>query len=124
MEPKCPQGKWFVYRARCAVNWERQGEVGDFVEVNAQRIATGAEITALTTTTSSDNEILIIAGTEDRVVELAQLDFNAKLTPIFSVQLASTIPAALAFAENDEDVMVFGLRDGDMWVASVIQRYG
>ena len=40
----------------------QQGEVGDFVEVNAQRIATGAEITALATTVSSDDEILIIAG--------------------------------------------------------------
>ena len=58
----------------------------------------------------------LITGTEDRVVELATLDFNAKLTPIFSVQLAGTIPAALAFSENKEDIIVFGLRDGDVYV--------
>ena len=94
----------------------QQGEVGDFVEVNAQRIATGAEITTLATTVSSDDDILIIAGMEDQVIELATLNFNARLTPIFSMQLAGTIPAALAFLENKEDIIVFGLRDGDVYV--------
>ena len=59
----------------------QQGEVGDLVEVNTQRIATGAEITTLATTVSSNDEILIIAGMEDWVIELATLNFNAKLTP-------------------------------------------
>ena len=94
----------------------QQGEVGDFVEVNAQRIATGAEITALAITVSSNDEILIIARTEDWVIELATLDFNAKLTPIFSVLLAGTIPATLAFLENKVDIIMFGLRDGDVYV--------
>ena len=53
----------------------------------------------------------IAAGMEDQVVLLYTLD-GTKLVPIFSVQMDKTIPACIAFADNKEDVLVFGLRDG------------
>lgn len=69
---------------------------------------------------ASEDDIQLILGTEDRVVQQFKLDFNAKLVPIFSIQLDNSIPATIAFDGNDEDILVFGLRDGNVCVVSSI----
>ena len=33
---------------------------------------------------------------------------------VFSVQLDNSIPAAMGFVENDKDIIMFGLKDGNM----------
>jgi len=53
---------------------------------------------------------------EDRAVLLYKLQSD-KLLAVFSVELDCSIPAAVAFAENGEDVVVFGMKDGNVWVA-------
>jgi hypothetical protein len=42
------------------------------------------------------------------------VDARAKMRTVFSVQLDKTVPKAVAFAENSEDVHVFGLYDGNV----------
>ena len=50
---------------------------------------------------------------EDRAVLLYKLQSD-KLLTVFSVGLDCSIPAAVAFAENGEDVLVFGMKDGNV----------
>lgn len=91
-----------------------KGELGEFAEANAQRIGHGKEITSLASNVGTEDQIQLLVGTEDRRVLSFTLDFNAKLIPIFSVALNNTIPATVAFAENNEDILVFGLKDGNV----------
>ena len=51
---------------------------------------------------------------EDRAVLLYRLESDTKLVPIFSVELDCSVPAALALAKNNEDVIVFGMKDGNV----------
>ena len=50
---------------------------------------------------------------EDRAVLLYKLQSD-KLLTVFSVELDCSIPVAVAFAENGENVLVFGMKDGNM----------
>lgn len=50
---------------------------------------------------------------EDRAVLLYKLQSD-KLLAVFSVELDCSIPAAVAFTENGEDVLVFGMKDGNV----------
>ena len=76
-----------------------------------QRVGKGKEITSLTKNKPPGRLHQIAAGTEDQVILLYSLD-GTKLVPLFSVQMDRSIPACISFAENKEDVLVFGLRDG------------
>ena len=51
---------------------------------------------------------------EDRAVLLYRLESDTKLVPIFSVELDFLVPAALAFAKNNKDVIVFSVKDGNV----------
>ena len=76
-----------------------------------QRAGKGKEITSLTKNKLPGQSHQIMAGTEDQIILLYSLD-RTKLVPLFSVQMDRFIPACISFAENKEDVLVFGLRDG------------
>jgi hypothetical protein len=39
---------------------------------------------------------------------------KGQMRSVFSVQLENTVPKAVAFAESSEEVLVFGLHDGNM----------
>ena len=84
-----------------------------------QRAGQGKEITSLAKNKPAGRPLQIVAGTEDRVVLLYMLD-GTRLVPIFSVQMDKTIPASVAFADNKEDILVFGLRDGMMSVINCL----
>jgi hypothetical protein len=85
-----------------------------FVELNAQRIGTGLEITCIANDPFSESEIRVIVGMRGMLVQVWQVDARAKMRTVFSVQLDKTVPKAVAFAENSEDVHVFGLYDGNV----------
>ena len=75
-----------------------------------QRVGKGKEITSLTKNKPPGQLHQIATGTEDQVTLLYLLD-GAKLVPLFSVQIDRSIPACISFAENKEDILVFGLKD-------------
>lgn len=83
------------------------------MEVHTQRAGRGKEITSLAKNKPPGRPLQIAAGTEDRLVLLYTLD-GTRLVPVFSVQMDKSIPASIAFAENKEDILLFGLRDGMM----------
>ena len=85
-----------------------------FVELNAQRIGTGLEITCIANDPFSESEIRVIVGTRGMLVQVWQVDARAKMRTVFSVQLDKTVPKAVAFAKNSEDVHVFGLYNGNV----------
>lgn len=97
-----------------SVNIDTQGDPGEFSEVSVQRVARGREITSLASSKAAGDNVYIAVGMEDRAVLLYKLDSDTKLLPVFSIELDSSIPAAVAFAENSEDVVVFGMKDGNV----------
>ena len=76
-----------------------------------QRAGKGKEITSLAKNKPPGRSHQIAAGMEDWVILLYSPD-GTKLVPLFSVQMDRSISACISFAENKEDVLVFGLRDG------------
>jgi hypothetical protein len=72
------------------------------------------EITCMGKGPFSDSGIPLIIGTRDRVVQVWSVDTKAQMRATFSVQLDKTVPKAVAFAEDSDDVHVFGLYDGNM----------
>ncbi len=50
----------------------------------------------------------------DRAVTVWKLDSQDRTENIFSVELDISVPSSVAFAEESEDVYVFGLYDGNM----------
>jgi hypothetical protein len=82
--------------------------------LNAQRLGTGLEITCIADDPHSESEIRVIVGTRGRLVQVWALDTKGNMHAVFSVQLDKTVPKSLAFAENGEDVHVFGLYNGDV----------
>ena len=51
---------------------------------------------------------------ENGAVLLYRLESDTKLVPIFSVELDCSVPAALAFAKINKDIIVFGMKDGNV----------
>ena len=90
-----------------------QGDPEEFSEVSVQRAAHGREVTSLASSKAAGDSVYIAVGMEDRAVLLYKLQSD-KLLAVFSVELDCSIPAAVAFTENGEDVLVFGMKDGNV----------
>jgi hypothetical protein len=82
--------------------------------LNAQRLETGLEITCIANDPFSESEIRVIVGTRGMLVQVWHVYARMKMCAVFSVRLDKTVPKAVAFAENSEDVHVFGLYDGNV----------
>ena len=50
------------------------------------------------------------------MVQLIALDVNMEIVPVFSVNLENVVPSTVKFAENNEDVLIFGFHDGNVCV--------
>ena len=48
------------------------------------------------------------------LVQVWHVDARTKMCAVFLVQLDKTVPKAVTFAENSEDVHVFGLYNGNV----------
>jgi len=44
------------------------------------------------------------------------LEGDAEVNIVFSVKIAGVIPSAVAFAENDRDVLVFSRENGKVYI--------
>ena len=84
--------------------------------MGARRLGNGQEIICIAGDPFSEDEIRIVIGTRDRLVQVWNVDAKAQMTAIFAVQLDKTVPKVVAFSENSDDVRVFGLYDGNMCV--------
>jgi hypothetical protein len=84
------------------------------IEINAQRLGTGLEITCIAYDPLSESEIRLAVGTRGRLVQVWRMDTRTQLHAAFSVQLDKTVPKSVAFSENSEDIHVFGLYDGNV----------
>jgi hypothetical protein len=84
--------------------------------LDARRLGNGQEIICIAGDPFSEDEIRIVIGTRDRLVQVWNIDAKAQMTAIFAVQLDKTVPKVVAFSENSDDVRVFGLYDGNMCV--------
>ena len=76
-------------------------------------MAHGREVTSLASSKAAGDSVYIAVGMENRAVLLYKLQSD-KLLAVFSVELDCSIPVAVAFAENGEDVLVFGMKDGNV----------
>ena len=76
----------------------------------------GHEITSMTKNQSLSNEIQILLLTSAGTVQLITLDVNMETVPIFSVNLENVVLSTVKFAENNEDVLIFGFHDGNVCV--------
>ena len=70
----------------------------------------------MTKNQSLTNEIQILLSTSAGTVQLIALDVNMEIVPIFSVNLENVVPSTVKFAENNEDVLIFGFHDGNVCV--------
>lgn len=57
------------------------------------------------------------------MVQVLEMDARGQLLPIFSVKLDKTVPKGVAFADNANDVYVFGLFEGDVYVPRVFDNH-
>jgi hypothetical protein len=87
---------------------------GGFVELNAQRLGTGLEVTCIAGDPFSESDIRLVVGTRGKQVQVWDVDMMAQMRNIFSVELDKTVPKAVAFAEHSDDIHVFGLYDGNV----------
>ena len=76
----------------------------------------GHKITSMTKNQSLSNEIQILLLTSAGTVQLIALDVNMEIVPVFSVNLENVVPSTVKFAENNEDVLIFGFHDGNVCV--------
>jgi hypothetical protein len=95
--------------------WQQQGEgLQDFDAKISRRIGTGKEIMCLTCD-HTGNDTRIASGTRDRRIQVWAFDFKGPLIPIFSVELATTIPRTINFNHAaSRNILVFGMYDGEM----------
>ncbi|KAG2751885.1 WD40 repeat-like protein [Suillus brevipes Sb2] len=95
--------------------WQQQGEgLQDFDVKLSRRIGTGKEIMCLTYDHTGD-DTRIASGTRDRHVQVWAFDFKGPLVPIFSVELATTIPRTVNFNRTaSRNILVFGMYDGEI----------
>jgi hypothetical protein len=90
-----------------------------FVETFDQHLMKGQEIVCVTSDRDRAAQIRVAVGTRCRIVHVFILGANAKLQSVFSVDLETTVPIALGFAGNNtNDLIVFGMFDGKMYVPS------
>ena len=80
------------------------------------RMHGGHEITSMTKNQSLSNEIQILLSASAGTVQLIALDVNIEIVPVFSVNLENMVPSTVKFAENNEDVLIFGFHDGNVCV--------
>ena len=66
---------------------------------------------SLISSKAAGNNPCIAIRMENRAVLLYRLESDTNLVPIFSVELDCSVPAVLAFAKNNKDVIVFGMKD-------------
>lgn len=95
--------------------WVQNHRSGNFLEKTTQRLGTGQEVTCIAKNTSGEGDVRIVVGMRDRLVLLFSLDSRAQLVNTSAVQLDNTVPKSLGFADNDEDILVFGLYDGNVY---------
>ena len=76
----------------------------------------GHEITSMTKNQSLSNEIHILLSTSAGTVQLIALDVNMEIVPVFSVNLENVVLSTVKFAENNEDVLIFGFHDGNVCI--------
>ncbi|KAG1756942.1 hypothetical protein EDD22DRAFT_850339 [Suillus occidentalis] len=95
--------------------WQQQGEgLQDFDVKLSRRIGMGKEIMCLTYDHTGD-DTRIASGTRDRRVQVWAFDFKGPLVPIFSVELATTIPRTVNFNRTaSRNILVFGMYDGEI----------
>jgi hypothetical protein len=84
-----------------------------FDEIFLRRIGDGGEIVCIAWDIHNEATLRLVTGTRDRYVHL--WSFNGKeLHSNFSVRLPFTVPATVAFADNNEgDIFVFGIYSGN-----------
>ena len=95
--------------------WVQNHCSGSFVEKTVKRLGTGQEVTCIAKDPSSEGDVRIVVGMRDRLVLLFALDPRMQLVNAFAVQLDNTVPKSVGFADNDEDILVFGLYDGNVY---------
>ena len=76
-------------------------------------MAHGREVTLLASSKAAGDNVYVAVGMGGGAVLLYKLQSD-KLLAVFSVELDCSIPAAVAFTENGEDVLVFGMKDGNV----------
>ena len=84
----------------------------EYYEMYAQRNVE-QEIMCLTSKSVAGDTRLAV-GTRDSAVQVWKVD--AEVNVVFSVKIAGVIPSAVAFAENDRDVLVFSRENGKVYV--------
>lgn len=90
------------------------GPQNSFREIFSNRVGTGQEVTCIAVE-AAPASTRIAVGTRDRVVLVWKVDDKNNAESMFSVQLATTVPASVAFSSNTtKDIMVFGLYNGQM----------
>jgi hypothetical protein len=95
--------------------WVQNHHSGSFVEKSVQWPGTGQEVTCIAKNPSSKGDIRIVVGMRDRLVLLFALDPRMQLVNAFAVQLDNMVPKSVGFADNDEDILVFGLYDSNVY---------
>lgn len=76
----------------------------------------GHEITSMSKKQSIDNAIQILFSTSVGTVQLITVDTKCDIVALWSVKLENVVPSMVKFTENDEDVLVFGFQDGNVFV--------
>lgn len=94
------------------------------MEGSSQKLGTGREVTCIAKNEHDEEDNRIVVGTRDMITLLFSVDPQAQLVTIFSVQFDKTVPKSVVFAENMQDVMVFGLYDGNVYVFYYCTFYG
>jgi len=84
------------------------------VELTSWRLGSGQEIVCIADNPFSQENHRLIIGTRDKMVQVMDIDPKGQLIPHFSVTLDKTVPKGVVFADNADDVYVFGLFDGDV----------
>lgn len=95
--------------------WAQNQQNSSFVEKMVQRYGTGHEVTCIAKGPSVEGDVRIVVGMRDKLVLLFSLDSRVQLVNVFAVQFDNTVPKGVGFADNDEDILVFGFYDGHMY---------
>lgn len=106
-------------RGECSSHWlthiSLTYEKGGFVETASRRLGTGEEILSIARDDTQSQRLVI--GTRGGLVVGIEVDIrNEMMSAFFSVKLSPTIPKGVAFAEDSENIYVFGLYEGDMYI--------
>ena len=90
-------------------------EKGGFVEIASRRLGTGEEILNIARDEFTVQSRKLVVGTRGGLVLGIEINIKSEtISSFFSVKLNPTIPKGVAFAEDSENIYVFGLYEGDM----------